>query len=98
MTKHYTSGDWHVRDGSEDEFVKRWTSFVDWARENARGHFLLIRENDAPRHFVSVGTFDSPDDVKTWMTAPEFQDAFRACGDLCDSYHGSAYSHVTSVD
>jgi hypothetical protein len=24
----YTSGVWTVRDGSEDEFVSRWTEFV----------------------------------------------------------------------
>jgi len=98
VDKHYTSGDWHVREGSEDEFIKRWVSFVDWARQNAHGHFSLIRENDAPRHFVSVGHFGSEEDVRAWTTSPEFQEAFQAVGDLCDSYHGGGYSLVTSLD
>jgi len=98
MDKFYTSGDWHVREGSEDEFIKRWEDFVGWARTNMHGRFFLIRENDQPRHFVSVGAFGSAEDVQAWMTAPKFQDAFQACGDLCDTFHGASYSLVTSVD
>jgi len=98
MDKYYTSGDWHVREGSEAEFTKRWVAFVEWAKSNAHGHFVLIQENDQPRHYVSVGTFGSAEDVKKWISAPEFQDAYQACGDLCDSFHGAAYSLVTSVD
>jgi heme-degrading monooxygenase HmoA len=98
MDKYYTSGDWHVREGSEDEFIKRWEEFTGWARTNAHGHFSLIRENDEPRHFVSIGRFASPDDVKKWMSSPQFQDAYDAVGGLCDSFHGAAYSLVTSVD
>ena len=26
----YSSGEWEVRAGSEEEFVQRWTTFIEW--------------------------------------------------------------------
>src|SRR5205823_6928787 len=53
----YTSGNWTVREGSEDEFIERWTAFVRWAAENASGarSFVLIRDARDARHFISLG-------------------------------------------
>ena len=30
----YASGNWLVTSGSEDEFVSRWTDFLQWTRED----------------------------------------------------------------
>jgi hypothetical protein len=38
MTGHsYSSGEWLVRPGSEEEFIQRWTTFVEWSLDNAEG-------------------------------------------------------------
>ena len=31
MEKPYTHTTWRVRAGSEDEFVRRWSEWVDWS-------------------------------------------------------------------
>lgn len=97
MEQYYTSGNWHVRSGSEEEFIKRWTEFAESARPKARGRFVLIRENDDPKHFVSVGTWSTEEDVRAWMEMPEFKETFAHLGSLCDEYHGGPYSLVTSI-
>jgi heme-degrading monooxygenase HmoA len=98
MERFYTSGNWHVRSGSEDEFTKRWEEFIEYAREQSHGgQFVLLRENDDPKHFVSVGTWSSKEDIQKWMAMPEFQEAYQACGALCDEFHGAPYTVVTSV-
>jgi hypothetical protein len=38
MTGHsYSSGEWLVRPGSEEEFIEAWTTFVEWSLDNAEG-------------------------------------------------------------
>ena len=98
MEKFYTSGNWHVRPGSEDEFVKRWTDFIDQTRDKSPGQFILIRDVSDPKHFVSVGTWARKEDVDAWMAMPEFKESFAAFGDLCDEYQGGPYTHVTSIE
>ena len=53
----YTSGDWHVRAGSEDAFVSRWREFLEYARAEAPGFVWarLLRDINDARHFVSGG-------------------------------------------
>lgn len=82
MGSLYTSGNWHVRSGSEDEFIKRWTDFVESSKDSVRGqgHFLLIREDADPKHFVSVGTWASAEARGAWMSTPQFEEAFATLG------------------
>ena len=36
MTGHsYSSGEWLVRAGSEEEFIETWTTFIEWSLDNA---------------------------------------------------------------
>ena len=97
MEQFYTSGNWHVRSGSEEEFIKRWTGFVEAAKDKAHGRFFLVRQNDDSSHFVSMGIWNSREDQDAWMSMPDFREAFAACSELCDESHGGAYSLVTSV-
>jgi hypothetical protein len=53
----YSSGEWLVRTGSEEEFVQRWTTFIEWSLDNAGGaqSFVLVRSTQEPRKFLSLG-------------------------------------------
>lgn len=97
MEQFYTSGNWRVREGSEDEFVKQWEGFVEAARDKAHGRFLLIRENDDQRHFVSLGIWNSREDQEEWMAMPDFREAFETLSGLCNESHGAAYTLVTGI-
>jgi hypothetical protein len=33
----YSSGEWLVRAGSEEEFIQTWTTFIEWSLDNAEG-------------------------------------------------------------
>jgi hypothetical protein len=33
----YSSGEWLVREGSEEEFIEAWTTFIEWSLDNAEG-------------------------------------------------------------
>jgi predicted hydrocarbon binding protein len=49
----YSSGEWLVRAGSEEEFIQRWISFIEWTLDNADGaeSFVLVRSTEEPRFF-----------------------------------------------
>jgi heme-degrading monooxygenase HmoA len=84
----YTSGNWVVKAGSEDEFISRWTDFVQWAHDNASGaqNFMLIRDVSDPRHFVSFGAWDDSESVAAWRSGEEFARRLAVCRELCDDF------------
>ena len=51
----YSSGEWSVRAGSEEQFVERWTTFTEWSLDNAPGavSFVLVRSTEVPSKFLS---------------------------------------------
>src|SRR5713101_10122566 len=54
MDKPYTHTTWRVRAGSEDEFVRRWSEWVDWShREGLEAPALLLRDLENPQAFIS---------------------------------------------
>jgi heme-degrading monooxygenase HmoA len=95
----YASGDWHVREGSEDEFVPRWKEFLEWTRDNAGGFHeaMLIRDSGDPRHFVSFARWESAEEQGAWRSLPEFPQKMGACRELCEEMKGGSYEPVVSV-
>lgn len=83
----YSSGDWHVRSGSEDEFIKAWTEFIEWTVEQVPGArtFHLLRDGNDPRHFLSFGSWDAVEDFDAWRTREKFADLYGRCEALCDT-------------
>jgi len=66
-------GNWHVRAGSEDEFVARWQGFITESAKAAQGFgsARLLRDSDDPRHFLSFldwADAASPDAWKAWRS------------------------------
>jgi heme-degrading monooxygenase HmoA len=95
----YTSGDWHVRAGSEDAFVSRWREFLEYARAEAPGFVWarLLRDANDARHFVSVGEWQSLAAQSTWRGLPDFAAKFGACHALCDEDRNSNYTQAAKV-
>ena len=56
-----SSGEWLVREGSEEEFIEAWTSFTEWSLENAEGaeSFILVRSMEDPKKFLFLGAWES---------------------------------------
>ena len=52
----YSSGDWHVKPGREQEFVDAWRELAGWSTtEFTPGWGKLLRNREDPAHFISVG-------------------------------------------
>jgi heme-degrading monooxygenase HmoA len=95
----WASGDWKVRKGSEEEFIKRWKVFLEWTKASAPG-FLgarLIRDGQEPAHFVSFAEWDSDEARQHWRGLPDFASKMGACRALCDEMRGSDYELAAEV-
>jgi heme-degrading monooxygenase HmoA len=94
MGQPYTSGNWLVRAGSEDDFIERWTAFTEWSLKNAHGaeSFVLIRDTSDPRRFVSFGAWDNPEAVTEWRQRPEFAELLGECRVLCEEFEPTDYT------
>ena len=82
----FTCGIWTVRDGSEEEFVARWTALVNSA-EGLPGSesFLLIQDRADAHRVISFGAWDGWASAE-WRASEAFADAMRACRELCEDF------------
>jgi quinol monooxygenase YgiN len=89
----YSSGEWLVRPGSEEEFIEAWTSFIEWSLENAAGaeSFVLVRSMDEPRKFLSLGAWESQEAQEAWREMLRMQVILGQCRALCDEYDTHRY-------
>ena len=95
----YSSGDWHVRAGSEDAFIARWTEFLEWTRDSAPGFVSakLVRDAADTSHYVSLGEWNGAAAAAAWMTLPDFAAKYGACAELCEQARGSRYTVAAEV-
>ena len=93
------SGDWRVRRGSEDEFITRWTEFLEWTKANAPGFVAarLIQDTEERTHFVSFAEWESGAARQAWRGLPEFSAKLGACRTLCDDMRGADYDLAAAV-
>jgi heme-degrading monooxygenase HmoA len=99
MSDQFASGNWVVNDGRENEFVLRWTEFLKWTRESARGlrSAHLIQDADNPRHFISFASWESSEAMASWRSLPDFATKLGACRALCEDFRGSSYTVAATV-
>ena len=88
MAGFYTSGDWHVKPGSEQAFIERWREFAEWTSVTIPGNtFAKLLENEAdPGHFVSFGPWRDQSAVAAWREHPGFKDRVGRLRELLVSF------------
>ena len=94
----YSSGEWKVRAGSEEEFVQRWTAFIEWSLENApgAGSFVLVRSSEDPTKFLSLGSWESQQAQQAWREMPRHQELLDQCRELCEAFDSHPYTLASS--
>lgn len=99
MAEHYASGTWQVKPGLEQEFVQRWTEFLQWTRKDHPAMLVatLLRDQAAPGHFVSFAEWTDEQSRDAWKQSLEFGARFAACRALCQDMTGSDYDRAVSV-
>ena len=94
----YSSGEWSVRAGSEEQFVERWTTFTEWSLDNAPGaeSFVLVRSTQEPEKFLSLGAWESQEAQEAWREMPRMQVMLGQRRALCDEFDTHRYTLASS--
>jgi len=97
--ENYASGNWRVKEGSEEEFIARWRAWITASTEMVNGFdsAKLLRDSDDARRFLSFSHWDDGESRDKWKTSPEFAKGLAACRELCDDFQGADFSGVVSV-
>jgi heme-degrading monooxygenase HmoA len=75
MGEIYTTGSWKPSPGREDAFVEAWAQFAGWASSMpGAGTLRLMRDLHQPGRFVSVGDWESIEEVRNWKSSLEFRE------------------------
>jgi heme-degrading monooxygenase HmoA len=95
---HWASGNWLVKQGSEEEFVTHWKDWLGWTSQNVSGFrtATLIRSNDDPRRFTSFSDWDDEASRAAWASSDEYRQKFGAVRELCDEFIGGTYEQAAS--
>jgi heme-degrading monooxygenase HmoA len=96
----YSSGEWLVRAGSEEEFVDRWNAFIEWTKDNAAGaeSFVLVKSTEEPRRFLSLGSWESQEAQQAWREMPRMQELLDQCRELCQEFDFHTYALAASSE
>lgn len=99
MAEHFASGTWQVKPGLEQDFVRRWTEFLRWTRQDHPAMLVatLLQDRAVPGHFVSFAEWTDEQSRDAWKRSPEFMGHFAACRALCQDMTGSDYDRAVSV-
>src|SRR5215218_6182578 len=95
----YASGEWLVRAQSEEEFIKRWTTFSETTLSNAPGavSFVLVRSNEDQRRFLSLGAWENQEGQQAWRAMPQRQELLDQCRELCEEVEVRSYTLAASL-
>jgi quinol monooxygenase YgiN len=83
----YTSGVWNVKEGREEEFERRWQESANaTVLEFPDVKFMLLRDRDDPRRFVSLSEgWRNAEQIKAARSSPGYQDAMAAIWRVLES-------------
>lgn len=99
MSESFASGTWHVLPGKDAEFVHAWTEFLRWTA-GAYPELVvasLLKNEEAPGHYVSVAEWGDAATRARWKADPEFAVKIAACRALCERMVGANYQRVVTV-
>ena len=70
----YTSADWYVKPGREEDFCAEWHELTDIsvAEIDPEARVMLLRDREDPRHFRSFGEFINEEAIVRWRDGTVF--------------------------
>jgi quinol monooxygenase YgiN len=81
----YSSGDWHVKPGREQEFVDAWRELARWSlAEFDPGWGKLLRDKEDPTHFISIGEWPDDQVIEAWRASEGFKQRMGEIRQLVD--------------
>ena len=87
MGQIYTSGDWLVKEGCEEEFIAAWEEMASWTAKTIETATWanLLRDDENPRLFRSFGPWDSRETVALWREMSGFRERVGSIRELIES-------------
>ncbi len=97
--EHYASGNWRVKEGSAEEFITRWKSWLSSSAQKVPGFgsARLIRDVNDPNHFLSYSEWDDPKMRDQWKNSPEFAEGMAHVRELTEDFSGGDYVVAVSI-
>ena len=95
----YTSGDWHVKAGQEDDFAKKWHELSAAAVaeiEPSAWHVLLCDRED-PKHFRSFGRWQDEDAIVRWRDSSVLGSRVGELSHMLESAETSVFEIADSI-
>ncbi|MGH2583015.1 MAG: antibiotic biosynthesis monooxygenase family protein [Anaerolineales bacterium] len=85
----FTLGNWTVKPGREQEFIRTWDEFAKWTSQNqpGAGTAHLVQDVDAPNQLISLGPWESTESIAAWRGTQEFATFLANARELCEDIH-----------
>ena len=99
MVPVYTSGDWHVKPGLEQEFVEVWREVAEWSGSqfDPQGRAMLLHDKEDPGHFVSVGEWPDEQVVEEWRRSSGYKERVNRIMELVEGMRISTLDLVAEA-
>jgi len=95
----YTSGDWQVKLGREQEFVDAWREMAEWStnKYGANGWGKLLRDKEDLARFRSVGAWPDELAVEEWRASDGFKQRLAKIRELLEEVTIRTFDLATEV-
>jgi quinol monooxygenase YgiN len=95
----YTSGDWYVKPGREDEFARLWREYsqTSVADVDPSAWQVLWRDRENPRHFRSMGQWRDEAAIVTWRDGTGFKHIVDQLREMLEEFSTSVFEIVESL-
>jgi heme-degrading monooxygenase HmoA len=91
----YTHTTWRVRPGLEDEFVERWTEWIEWSRHRGlRASAQLLRDVEEPNVFISLGPWESIHAVRSWRSLEGYHERVARLQEVVEGFEPRTFEVV----
>lgn len=81
----YTSAQWVVKTGKEQEFIDAWQAYVaESAKKFNVSGARLLQDAEISKRFVSFGQWESAEKIAEWRASSDFKNFMAKASELCD--------------
>jgi len=92
-------GIWVTKDGAAAAFVAAWNQLAaDTASDFPGATAVLLRDRDDPNRFVSVGPWESAEQIDAWRASDAFQRGVGRIRETLESFTPATLDVVTRID
>lgn len=94
----YTLGVWTVKVGQKQEFIDAWSALAAATEADFPGaSAVLLHDRDTTSQFISVGPWESLEQIEAWRGSETFRDGVTKIRDVIESFEPHTMDVAASV-